>query len=71
MTHNSQLEQRYINNRTWFAFCGAALAFGIFWMIFASGIVSIAYTTVAFMLFLQAGVNTEMSARALRDHDAH
>ena len=55
----------YVTNRSWFIAMSVALVFGIVWSILGESSMKIVFITVAFILFLRAGVKTEMSARAL------
>lgn len=55
-------------DRAWFIGFSVALLFGLIWTAVGESDVRIIFVTVAFTLFLHAGVRMEMSARAL---DAH
>jgi hypothetical protein len=55
----------YVTNRSWFIAFGIALVFGIIWAMIGENSMKLVFVTVAFALFVRAGVKTEMSARAL------
>ncbi len=57
-------------DRAWFIGFSVALLFGLIWAAVGASDLRIVFVTVAFTLFLHAGVRMEMSARAL-DSDAH
>jgi hypothetical protein len=71
MADNAQLETQYVHDRSWLIIFSVALIFGIVWTILGESTSKIVFVTVAFMLFLNAGVKTEMSARALHGGDGH
>lgn len=69
INHDRKLENAYVRSRSWFIVFTVALLFGIVWSILGDNNMKIVYVTIAFMLFLGAGVNMEMRARALHKGD--
>ena len=72
--HNKKyikLEADYTNDRSWFIVCVVAFIFGVIWTILGESDLKIIFITAAFTCFLRAGINMEMSARALHEGDGH
>ena len=66
-----KLEARYIHDRSWFIVYTVAFIFGIVWTLLGDSNVKLVFITAAFMCFLRAGIDMEMSARALHGGDSH
>ncbi|MEA3372369.1 MAG: hypothetical protein U9Q62_01640 [Campylobacterota bacterium] len=66
-----KIEEKYTLDRSWFIVYLVAFVFGVVWTLLGESDFKIIYITVAFTCFLRAGINMEMSARALHEDDAH
>ena len=64
MTNNE-----FTANKTKFAIASVALAFCLVWALIGESNIKIIAVAISFICFLKAGIETEMSARAL--HGGH
>lgn len=61
MTHT----QDYTNNKIKFTISSVALVFCLVWALIGESDIKIVAVSIAFMCFLQHGINMEMSAREM------
>ncbi len=66
-----KLEADYTNDRSWFIVYLVAFVFGIIWTILGEDDLKIIFITATFTCFIRAGIQMEMSARALDGDDSH
>ena len=66
-----QKQSEYTTNRSWFIAFSVAMVFGIVWTILGESSMKVVFATVAFICFLRAGINLEMSARKLSGPHGH
>jgi len=65
---HSVTEAQLTTDRNWFFGLSFAMLFAIVWAILGESNIKMLFVAVTFILFLRAGVNYEMTSRALNDH---
>lgn len=71
-SHNTAADHAdFVANRTWFVIFGVVMLFAVVWAVVGDSAMKIVFAGAAFILFLRAGINFEMSERKLHAHDAH
>ena len=63
-----QKKAQHATERSWFIVYSVAFVFGIIWTALGEGEMKIVFVTLTFILFLNAMIKMEMSARALEEH---
>ena len=67
-THHNATQEQLTIDRNWFLGLSFAMIFAIVWAILGDSTVKMLFIAVTFVLFLRAGINFEMTSRALNDH---
>jgi len=63
---------QFQRDRNWFIIFSVAFAFGIVWTLLGDSAAKLAYTVIAFALFIHSGVTMEIHAHhAEHDQDGH